>query len=154
MADKHVQKMMEFVAKCDDPAQLRTIAANAEEKGVIELTDAAKRRLFAVLPSEQPGTLEYEVWRSIFALEEALKEERGKTILLARTRQKIKKEGEHKCVEDLVMGKESEGFKMLKERDMLDLAFEAVALRFSEGFNDQVLAAAKERLIEAGYRDA
>jgi len=149
--DKQEQKMIDFVATCDDPDKLRTMAANAERLGASALKEAAKRRLFAILPSEQPGTLEYEVWRSIYALEDALREERGKTVLLARTRQKIKREGERKCVEDLVLGSESDGFKMLKDRDMLDLAFEAVALQFQSQFSDEVLEAARLRLEAAGY---
>ena len=144
-------KMIEFVASCDDPKKLRTIAANARNAGKVDLFKAAKLKLFSVLPSEAPGTLEYEVWQSIYALEDALKEERGKTVLLSRTRQKIKAQGEQKCVADLVCGKRSEGFDMLKERDMLDLSFEAVALRFPDRFEPEVLAAAEVRLEGVGH---
>ena len=143
--------MVEFVATCDDPEKLRTIAKNAEAGGADLLYSEAKRRLYAVLPAEKPGTLQYEVWRSIFALEDVLKSERGKTVLLSRTRQKIKAHGEHRCVADLVTGKPSDGFEMLRERDMLDLSFEAVALRFSDEFEHLVLNAAKARLDDAGY---
>ena len=154
MAKEQEAKMIEFVATCDDPAKLRNIANNAKRAGANDLFDAAKRRLFAVLPSEEPGTLEYEVWQSIYALEHTLKEERGKTVLLSRTRQKIKSHGEHRCVADLVCGKQSEGFDMLLDRAMLDLSFEAVALRFAGDFSPEVLDAARARLDGVGYQVA
>ncbi|MGI8943287.1 MAG: hypothetical protein ACR2FJ_03460 [Qipengyuania sp.] len=143
--------MIEFVSTCDDPDQLRKIARNAAIKGAIQLQRAAKLRLFSILPQEAPGTLEYEVWQSIFALEDALSDERGKTIRLSRTRQKIGRQDERSCVADLVRGSESDGFRMLAERDMLELSFEAVALRFPELFDENVLQSARSRLENAGY---
>lgn len=102
-------------------------------------------------PSARPGTLEYDVWRSIFALEGSLKEERGKTTLLSRTRQKIARDGELATVADLVTKAPSEGYRMLIERDMAELTFEAVALRHADRFEPRVLAAARRRLEqEAG----
>ena len=152
MTDAAEAKMIEFVATCEDADKLRTIAVNAKSAGKDTLAQAAKRKLFSVMPSEAPGTLEYEVWQSIFALEDSLKDERGKTVLLSRTRQKIKAQGEQRCVSDLVCGKQSDGFNMLMDRDMLDLSFEAVALRFPDRFPNEVLSAARIRLEGVGYR--
>lgn len=152
--DKQEEKMIDYVASCNEPAKLRIIVDNAIAKNALALKKAAKRRLFEILPSEESGTLGYEVWRSIFALEDALKDERGKTVLLSRTRQKIKRDGEIKCVSDLVLKSESDGFKMLRDRGMLDLAFEAVALRFPEQFDPPVIAAAQKRLDDTGYLES
>jgi hypothetical protein len=149
--DAKVSKMLDFVAGCGDAKKLRQIAQNADEKGVPELAEAARRKLYSILPGEDPGTIEYAVWQSIFALEDVLKRERGKTILLSRTRQKIGRQGVSQCVADLVMGTATEGFRMLHERNMLDLSFEAIALKFPEKFEDQVLTAARQRLTEVGY---
>ena len=151
MTDATEAKMIEYVSNCEDADKLRNIAKNAKSAGKDALAEAAKRKLFSVMPSEAPGTLEYEVWQSIFALEDALKDERGKTVLLSRTRQKIKAQDEQRCVADLVCGKPSDGFEMLMDRDMLDLSFEAVALRFPERFTKEVLAAARMRLEGVGY---
>ncbi|WP_298469589.1 hypothetical protein [uncultured Erythrobacter sp.] len=144
-------KMIEFVRTCVDAEKLRGIAANAHRSGAEELFRVAKLKLFEILPNEQPGTFEHDVWQSIFALEDALSTERGKTIRLARTRQKIARVGELQTVKDLILGTESEGFKMLAERSMLHLAFEAVALRHSAKFEFATLEAARERLTKAGY---
>ena len=151
MTDAHVSKMMDFVANCGDPKKLRQIAQNADEKGIASLAQAARLKLYSILPGEEPGTIEYAVWQSIFALEDVLKQERGKTIMLSRTRQKIGRQGVVRCVADLVLGPASEGFRMLLERDMLGLSFEAIALQFPEKFEPTVLAAARRRLAEASY---
>lgn len=149
--DENIKKMIDFVAGCGDAKKLRQIAKNADEKGVQELAKAARLKLYSILPGEEPGTIEYAVWQSIFALEDVLKQERGKTILLSRTRQKIGRQGVTQCVADLVLGTASEGFRMLQERGMLELSFEAIALQFPEKFEPRVLDAARSRLLEAGY---
>jgi len=146
-----VAKMVEFIANCEDPAKLRQIAKNANSRGEAALEQTARLKLYQVLPNEKPGTLEHAVWQSIFALEDVLKQERGKTILLSRTRQKIARQGETRCVADLVTGAPSEGFRMLLDRSMLDLSFEAVALKFPEKFDETVLEAARARLFEVDY---
>ena len=151
MSESQVQKMLEFVAGCGDPKKLRQIAKNADDLGESGLARAARLKLYSILPGEEPGTIEYEVWRSIFALEDALKQERGKTILLSRTRQKIGRQGVTLCVADLVLGSASDGFRMLEERDMLALSFEAIALKFPDKFEHRILEAARQRLLDSGF---
>lgn len=151
MNSDHEKRALSFIAACADAKQLERMAENARRQGATEVERAAQLRLYAVLPSAQPGTIEHDVWQSIFALESALKTERGKTILLARTRQKIGRDGELGTVADLVTGKASSGFMMLVDRGMGELTFEAVALRHPELFGPHVLAAARRRLEEAGF---
>lgn len=145
------RRALDFIAQCEDPKKLRQLAANANAKGEEEVRRAAMLRLYEVQPSEKQGTLEYDVWQSIYALEGELSHERGKTTRLARTRQKIARDGEERTVADLVTGKVSDGFRMLVERDMPRLTFEAVALRHAARFDGQVLAAAEQRLGDSGY---
>lgn len=135
-----------YIAACDDPAKLKTMVINARRQCNEAVVQAASLRLYEVMPSALPGTPEHDVWRSVYALEDALKSERGKTTLLGRTRQKIAKDGEIKTVADLVLGKTSGGFQMLIDRGMVDHTFEAVALRHPSRFAADVLAAAKARL--------
>lgn len=141
---------MEFIRNSSDPDKLRTLIANARKLGNEEVRHAAQLKLYAVLPSAEPGTVHHDVWQSIYALEGALADERGKTVLLARTRQKIARDGEIKTVADLVTGKATDGFAMLIDRRMPELSFEAVALRHPERFEPAVLEAARRRLDEAG----
>jgi hypothetical protein len=149
--DAKLERMLQFVERCDDPKQLRQIAKNADEQRADSVANAARRKLYSILPADKPGTVEHAVWQSIHALEDVLKQERGKTIMLSRTRQKIARQGEIQCIADLVLGSASEGFRMLMERNLLELSFEAVALRFPDKFDTQVLEAATTRLSEAGY---
>ncbi|WP_373488288.1 hypothetical protein [Blastomonas sp.] len=146
--DAQAKNALQIIARCSDPKQLARIADNALRLDQPTVRRAALLRLYAISPSAHPGTLEHDVWQSIFALEGALKEERGKTILLSRTRQKIKRDGEHQTVADLVLGNVSDGFRMLIDRGMPELTFEAVALRHQNEFKEEVLSAADKRLRE------
>ena len=150
MTDPQQQRALDFIVSCADPAKLSQMAENARHRGAADVEHAALLKLYSILPSAKPGTLEHDVWQSIYALEGALKAERGKTILLARTRQKIARDGELKTVTDLVTGKESSGFHMLIERGMPELTFEAVAIRHDDRFARTVLDAARKRLAAAG----
>ena len=154
MSDRLNQRALRFIAECNDPKKLRQIANNARAKDEVEIERAALRRLYAVAPAEERGTLEHEVWQGIYALEDALGLERGKTVQLSRTRQKIGRDGEHKIVLDLITGKASSGFDMMIERDMPELTFEAVALRYPARFDHESLAAAQRRLSDAGVSAA
>ena len=145
-----VAAAMAFIERCSDPKKLRVLIDNARDQGNAEVRRTAQLKLYSILPSEKPGTVEHDVWQSIYALEGALAEERGKTILLSRTRQKISRDGEIRTVADLVTGKPTEGFTMLIDRAMPELTFEAVALRHPGEFSREVLEAAQRRLDEAG----
>ena len=142
------QKALLYIAGCSDVEKLHQIARNADRAGAMTVRQAARLRIYALSPAQQPGTLEHEVWQSIYALEDVLSDEAGATRRLSRTRQKIARDGEHKTVCDLVLGKPSEGFAMLVDRDMTDYTFEAVALRFAERFDPSVLEGAKRRLAD------
>jgi len=151
MVDSVTRRSLEYVAACMEPDKLRQIAVNAQRQGNEEVREAARRRLYEVLPAEEPGTLEYDVWQSIHALEDTLAQERGKTTRLSRTRQKIGRDKEAQTVADLILKRASDGFRMLVDRNLPELTFEAVALKHPERFDNQVLAAARARLQEIGY---
>lgn len=148
MPETPEDRALSLVASCADPENLSRLAENARASGASEVEHAALLKLYSVMPSAKPGTFEHDVWQSIYALEGALKRERGKTTLLARTRQKIARDGELRSVADLVTGKESAGFQMLIDRGMPELTFEAVALRHPGHFEQGVLHAARKRLSE------
>lgn len=150
MTDQVEQQALDFIAACSDAQKLDRMVVNARIRGSEVVEKAALLKLYSVMPSAEPGTLEHDVWQSVYALEGALKSERGKTTLLSRTRQKLAKDGELKTVGDLVMGKPSAGFQMLLDRGMTELTFEAVALRHADRFGASVLSAARARLLEAG----
>ena len=144
-------QVLENIANCDDPAKLRRYMKNARAQEVDDVYDAACQRLIFVHPSADVGTVAHDVWRTIHAFEELLRQERGKTIRLSRTRQAIVREGEVRTVIDLVLKRNaSEGFRMPRERDLLELSFEAIVVPRAGHFPNDVVDRARARLENAG----
>jgi len=144
-------KILAMIAASDDPAKLRQWIANARRENDKTVEDAAFRRLVEILPKEKPGSVEHDFWRTIYAFEHVLSQERGKTTLLARTRQKAGRVGEIATLKDwAVSTKGTDGFNMLIERGMPELTGEAIVLRHAEQFDAAVAEAARKRLEEAG----
>lgn len=148
-------KLIDIISLCTDSAKLRNWISNAERNGAEDVAEAARRRLIEleaslnVDSSNEPLALDF--WKSIIALEFVLSGERGKTIRLSRTRQKISRVGVQKTLSDLALQPTpSEGYFLLRDRDMLDLSAEAVILRFPNHFEENVLQAARARLETNG----
>ena len=151
MTQPNRARIFEVIEKCDDPAALRRIMKNAKERDAEDVYNAAFQRIITVQPSAEVGTIAHDVWRTIYAFEELLKEERGRSVRLARTRQKIQRDGEVKTVTDLTLKKTpSDGFRLLKERGMLELSFEALVVARAEHFPRNVVDAARTRLETEG----
>ncbi|MBY3565691.1 hypothetical protein [Rhizobium laguerreae] len=139
------------IAACNDPEKLRRWIINARNKNETDISEAAFRRLIAIMPQEQPGTVEDDFWQTIHAFEHILTEERGKTTRLARTRQKVARVGVIETLKDWALrDHHTDGFEMLLERSMPELTGEAIILRHRESFEQIVVEAAGTRLKSAG----
>jgi hypothetical protein len=147
VSDLNLKKLLSQISACGDPKLLRQWIKNgtAQENSAVVMT--ARKRLYQVLPSAEPGTLEHDIWASIHALEELESAERGKTIRLQRTRNLIADVGEQECVERLLLKTTpSSGYDMLLRHELPELLFEAVALRHRDRFSEAALANARARL--------
>lgn len=139
------------ISNIDDPARLKAMIDNARKQKSSAVEAAAFQRLCFVQPEATPGTVEHDVWQSIHALEQMLFDERGKTVRLSRTRQKIARHGEAKTASDLTLKPQaSTGFDDLIARGHAELTFEAVVLRHPKTFSSSATAAAEARLQGAG----
>ena len=145
------RKALDVIAGSRDPLQLRKFIANARLVKSAVVEREAFLRLCLVQPEATPGTVEHDVWQSIHALEEMLRDERGKTVRLSRTRQKITRDGEAKTACDLTLKPDAaQGFTDLIERGHPELTFEAVVLRHPKTFSADVMTAARTRPVSAG----
>ena len=146
-----IGKVLKVINDTKDATKLKGIIANAKRLGKKDVEDAAFKKLLEILPSEKVGTVEHDFWKTIFAFEHALTEERGKTTRLQRTRQKVTRVGEVKTLEDWALSSnKTDGFKMLIERGMPELTGEAIVLRHPEVFDGVARENAIEKLAEAG----
>lgn len=153
MADptKAERAALDRVETLEDADRLRALIGNARRQGSALVERAAFLRLCEIQPAAAPGSLDHDVWQSIHALEEMLREERGRTVRLSRTRQKIARDGEAKTVADLTLKAEpSSGFADLVARGHAELTCEAVVLRHPQIFDAKVRQAAQARLAAAG----
>lgn len=144
-------KILASIGASTDADQLRRFRENAQKKGVTVVADAAFRRLIEILPEQAPGSIEHDLWMTIHAFEEVLRDERGKTVRLSRTRQKIGRVGVKQTLIDFATSKApTDGFNMLIERGLPELTGEALVLKHSGAFDLGVQNAAKQRLEDAG----
>ena len=122
-----------FCAACANPA---------------DTTVRRRRSIQMRAAGRQPQTpAERESYEAVYAYEEALSSQKGRTIRAGRTWPMIKKSGIIGAVELIVTKrKETEGYRVLVEMGMEDMAFEAVVLRHPESFSPEAVAASDDRL--------
>ncbi len=109
------KRIIKIIENEGDLTKLHKWIVNARREQAQNVESAAVKRLVEVNALTNHGepndSLVLDFWKSITALEFALSDERGKTIRLARTRQKIKRVGVRQTLEDLAMSSTpSEGF--------------------------------------------
>lgn len=146
------ENALAYVNGTDDKKGLESLIENAKRLGYPKVEEAAFRRLISLHPEYEPGSIDHEFWSMVMAFEYVLTEERGRTTRLGRTRPKALKVGVVKTLEDWAKNKKvTDGFEMLKEREILDLSGEAIVIRHPDEFAPEVVEAAKRRLESVGY---
>jgi hypothetical protein len=95
--------------------------------------------------------VEHDFWQMVHTFELLLSEENGKTTKLSRTRQMVTRIGVIPTLANWASrDKDTAGFKMLLEHGMPEYTGEAIVLRHASSFTQEVVAAARGRLVEAG----
>lgn len=111
----------------------------------------AQRRAIELRANTQnaKSELETELWKALFAYEEILSEKNKRRTLAGRTRPMIKNYGIIGAAERVVNRSiEAMGYKVLVEKGLQDMTFEAVIVRFPEAFDKGIVKLCQERLEE------
>ena len=130
-----------------DPAQVRSLMVNAAKAGSEDLVFRCQIRLAELEGSKYSDAVQREFWTAISVAEELATRKNGRTTRLNRTRQKIARVGERRCVADLAGSpKITQGFEILVRGGRPDLTAEAIVIRHSDEFDAEVVVAASAKL--------
>jgi hypothetical protein len=134
-----------------DPQLVRNLLDNASRLGKPDLVLECQVRLAQIEGSKYKSQLEREFWTAVRAAEELKTAEKGKTIRLTRTRQKVDRVGIEQCLIDWATAPGvTDGFQTLVTGGKADLTGEAIVVRHAEKFDIKVVNFAKKKLIEHG----
>lgn len=107
-----------------------------------------ERRAEALAPSSE---VERDCYEAVYAYEEVLSDNNGKTSRAGRTWPMIKRKGVIAAVEEIVTRKtEAPGYTSLVEMGLKDKTFEAVVLRHPDDFSAEAMASSERRLHKTG----
>jgi len=122
---------------------------NNVKKKYPELVPQARRRKVELLASAYgaKSAAEIEALKAIYAYEEVLFEKNGRKTKASRTWQMVGRHGIIGAVERAVNRKDDPvGFTVLVDMGMMDLAFEAIVVRYPELFSQEAVSRSKQRL--------
>lgn len=142
------QKALAQVEQISDPTSLRRMVENARGKSEV-VERAAFRRLIESSVQHASGTVEYDCWSMVHAVEELRRAAGRKVSRMNRMRPKIAKEGEIAALEYCAL-QETDGFAEILAYGMPELTAEAIVLRHPTQFSERALAAARTRLAAHG----
>jgi hypothetical protein len=132
-----------------DPRSLRNLLGNALRAEPHDLVLQCQVRIAKLAGAQYETALERDFWAAIAAAEELATQKNGRKTLLNRTRQKVKRVGIKKCLEDWAFHKgTTQGFEILVNGGYSELTGEAIVIRHATEFSDDVVNAAKQRLID------
>lgn len=139
--------MKKPVAEYDDVGELKRLMVNAKRLGNEEVYSQAFRRRCELEGIDYEDPLHRDFHEVLAAYEELLEEKHGRKQPAGYTRRKLKEKGVEKCLIDWALDeKETDGFKTLLERGMLDLTGEYVVTKYPDRFDEAVVQSAQARL--------
>lgn len=134
-----------------DPEKLRKLMANAVRLGYEDLAFQCRLRIAELAGAAHEDVLERAFWTALSTAEEIKTAENGKTTRLAKTRQKHKRVGAQKILEEWALDPATtDGFATLVAHDRSDLTGEAIVLRHEDRFSIDAVNAARKKLMDHG----
>src|ERR1700754_2264659 len=132
-----------------DPKLLRNLLENASRAGRDDLVLQCQIRIAKLAGAQYQTPLEREFWAAVAAAEELASQKNGRKTLLNRTRQKVKRVGIKKCLEDWAFHKgTTQGFDILVQGGHPELTGEAIVVRHASEFSEDAVTAARQRLVD------
>ena len=132
-----------------DPKLLRNLLENASRAGRDDLVLQCQIRIAQLAGAQYQTPLEREFWAAVAAAEELASQKNGRKTLLNRTRQKVKRVGIKKCLEDWAFHKgTTQGFDILVQGGHPELTGEAIVVRHASEFSEDAVTAARQRLVD------
>lgn len=141
--------MDERVKKIKTPEACEKFIKNALRLGHPELALEAQRRAIELRAESHSAVTqaEKESLQAIYAYEQLLTEKNGRRTRATRTWQMIDRHGIIESVNRVVARKDdAQGYKLLKEKSMEDLSFEAVVIRHPQVFSEEAVEYSKRRI--------
>lgn len=136
-------------ARLSTPQECEVFAANAAERGRVDLSFQAKRRAIELRAAQYGAktSVEKECLEAVYAYEETLLLKHGRRVRAQRTWQVIEGNGVIQAVDDIVSHDDvTEGFRALEKMGLMQCAFEAVILRHPQFFSAKAIQHSKARL--------
>ena len=138
------------IAKMTDANGLRNLMDNARRLGREDLYLHAFRRLCELEGLDLSDPLERDFYQVLNAYEELLTEKNGRTTKANRTRQKLKNKGVTQCLIDWAVGNATGGFELLVGKGLPELTAEYLVIQYEDRFENEVVEAAKLKLLSVG----
>jgi hypothetical protein len=140
--------------KLKTPDECRTAMERALKRNLSNVYDAAFKRYCELVgrSNDDPSDpLVCDFYKTLAAYEQLLTEKNGRNTAASRTRRKIDNKGIHQSLIEWTRGKvETNGFKLLVSKGLSEYTGEFLVVRYSSRFPDDVVALAKQRLVEHG----
>src|SRR5690606_11715894 len=138
------------LANLKTPERCEQFARNVEDKKP-DLAKAARRKAVQLLARAEGTASDVEVaaYEAVHAYERALNVGRGRRVRASRTWQLIEREGILEAVDRIVSRPSaSQGYRVLVEMGLEDMAFENLVLSFSGSFSAAAVERAQSRIQE------
>ena len=143
-----LSELYETIARIRTPEGCEQFAINVQDRSPEAAVAARRRAVDLRAAAHNPvDIVEHEALRAVYAYERVLSATRGKKIRASRTWQMIERHGIIAAVERVVSRRaDAAGYLALTKEGMLDMAFEAVVLKYPESFSAEAVERSKRRL--------
>jgi hypothetical protein len=139
--------MAKPISAYTDVAQLQTVMRNAKRQGREDIYNEAFRRRCELEGIDYDDPLEREFHVTLAAYEELLAEKHGHKQPASYTRRKLRDKGVVQCLQDWALDtKETDGFRTLIDRDLIELTGEYLVTKYPDRFSAEAVSRAKLRL--------